>query len=61
MIIIQCEESWEIKYLGIKLLYKLIKIFSNVKDSRSDDDSLLIQQYEVQIQSCIRIIFTNKH
>ena len=60
MILVQCEESWEIKYLGIKLLYKLIKIFSNVKDSRSDDDSLLIQQYEVQISSCIKNIFNSK-
>ena len=60
MIIVQCEESWEIKYLGIKLLYKLIKIFSNVKDSRTDDDSLLIQQYEVQISSCIKNIFSSK-
>ena len=60
MIIIQCEESWEIKYLGIKLLYKLIKIFSNIKDTRTDDDSLLIQQYEVQIFSCIKNIFNSK-
>ena len=42
------------------VLYKLIKIFSNVKDSRSDDDSLLIQQYEVQISSCIKNIFNSK-
>ena len=60
LILVQCEESWEIKYLGIKLLYKLIKIFSNIKDSRSDDDSLLIQQYEVQISSCIKNIFISK-
>ena len=60
MIIVQCEESWEIKYLGINLLYKLIKLFSNIKDSRTDDDSLLIQQYEVQISSCIKNIFNSK-
>ena len=60
MILVQCEDSWEIKYLGIKLLYKLIKIFSNIKDSRNDDESLLIQQYEVQISSCIKNIFNSK-
>ena len=60
MILIQCEESWEIKYLGIKLLHKLLIKFSNIKDSRSDDDSLLIQQYEVQISSCIKNIFISK-
>ena len=46
MILFQSEDSWEIKYLGINLLYKLIKLFSNIKDSRTDDDSLLIQQYD---------------
>ena len=60
MILIQCEESWVIKYLGIKLLHKLLIKFSNIKDSRSDDDSLLIQQYEVQISSCIKNIFISK-
>ena len=60
MILIQCEESWEIKYLGIKLLHKLIIKFSNIKDIRGDDDSLLIQQYEVQISSCIKNIFISK-
>ena len=60
MILIQCEESWEIKYLGIKLLDKLIIKFSNIKDIRADDDSLLIQQYEVQISSCIKNIFISK-
>ena len=60
MILFQSEDSWEIKYLGINLLYKLIKLFSNIKDSRTDDDSLLIQQYEVQIFSCIKNIFNSK-
>ena len=60
MILVQSEESYQIKYLGVKLLYKLIKLFSNIKDSRSDDDSLLIQQYEVQISSCIKNIFNSK-
>ena len=60
MILIQCEESWEIKYLGIKLLHKLVIKYSNIKDTRSDDDSLLIQQYEVQISSCIKNIFISK-
>ena len=60
MILIQCEESWEIKYLGIKLLHKLIIKFSTIKDIRGDDDSLLIQQYEVQISSCIKNIFISK-
>ena len=60
MILIQCEESWEIKYLGIKLLHKLVIKYSNIKDLRSDDDSLLIQQYEVQISSCIKNIFISK-
>ena len=60
MILIQCEESWEIKYLGIKLLQKLIIKYSNIKDIRGDDDSLLIQQYEVQISSCIKNIFISK-
>ena len=60
MILIQCEESWEIKYLGVKLLYKLLVKFSNIKDIRGDDDSLLIQQYEVQISSCIKNIFISK-
>ena len=60
MILIQCEESWEIKYLGIKLLHKLLIKFSNIKDIRGDDDSLLIQQYEVQISSCIKNIFISK-
>ena len=60
MILIQCEESWEIKYLGINLLNKLIIKFSNIKDIRGDDDSLLIQQYEVQISSCIKNIFISK-
>ena len=60
LILVQSEDSWEIKYLGIKLLYQLIKIFSSIKDSRTDDDSLLIQQYEVQISSCIKNIFNSK-
>ena len=60
MLLLQSEDSWEIKYLGIKLLYKLIKIFSKIKDSRSDDESLLIQQYEVQISSCIKSILNSK-
>ena len=60
MILLQCEESWEIKYLGIKLLEKLIVYFHSVKDIRGDDDSLLIQQYEVQISSCIKNIFNSK-
>ena len=60
MILFQSEDSWEIKYLGINLLYKLIKLFSNIKDSRTDDDSLLIQQYEVQLFSCIKNIFNSK-
>ena len=60
MILIQCEESWEIKYLGIKLLHKLVIKYSNIKDFRSDDDSLLIQQYEIQISSCIKNIFISK-
>ena len=60
MILIQCEESWEIKYLGIKLLHKLVIKYSNIKDFRSDDNSLLIQQYEVQISSCIKNIFVSK-
>ena len=60
MILIQCEESWEIKYLGVKLLYKLLVKFSHIKDIRGDDDSLLVQQYEVQISSCIKSIFISK-
>jgi hypothetical protein len=60
LILVQSEDSWEIKYLGVKLLYQLIKIFSSIKDNRSDDDSLLIQQYEVQISSCIKNIFNSK-
>ena len=59
MVLVTCEESWEIKILGIELLDEIIQKFSNIIDPRTEDNSLLIQQYEVQIQSCIRIIFTN--
>jgi len=33
LILVQSEDSWEIKYLGIRLLYKLIKIFSKITEN----------------------------
>jgi hypothetical protein len=59
MVLISCEECWEIKYKGVELLYQVIRKFANIKDTRLDDNSLLIQQYEAQISSCLKIIFTN--
>jgi hypothetical protein len=59
MVLISCEECWEIKYKGVELLYQVIRKFANIKDTRLDDNSLLIQQYEAQINSCLKIIFTN--
>jgi hypothetical protein len=59
MVLISCEECWEIKYKGVELLYQVIRKFANIKDTRVDDNSLLIQQYEAQINSCLKIIFTN--
>ena len=59
MVLVQSEESWEIKLLGIKLMTMIITKFATIIDSRAEDDSLLIQQYEAQISSCIKIIFNN--
>ncbi len=36
-----------------------MKKFATIKDYRIDDGSLLLQQYEAQINSCLKIIFAN--
>ena len=59
MVLVSCEESWYIKILGIELLDEIIQKFATVIDTRTDENNLLIQQYEVQISSCIKIIFNN--
>ena len=59
MVLVQSEESWEIRILGIKLMTMLVSKFGTTIDERAEDDSLLIQQYEAQISSCIKIIFNN--
>lgn len=61
MLLISCEECWDIKIKGVELLLAIIEKFSKIKDNRTDDDSLLIQQYEAQISSCIKNIFTNTY
>lgn len=59
MVLILSEECWDIKVNGVNLLLEIIKRFSKIKDDRVDDNSLLIQQYEAQISSCIKMIFGN--
>jgi len=59
MVLILSEECWDIKVNGVNLLIEIIKRFSKIKDDRVDDNSLLIQQYEAQISSCIKMIFGN--
>jgi len=59
MVLILSEECWDIKVNGVNLLIEIIKRFSRIKDDRVDDNSLLIQQYEAQISSCIKMIFGN--
>ena len=60
IILIQCEESWEIKYLGIKFLHKLIIKYSDIKDIKSDNITLLIKQYGIQISNCFKNIFSSE-
>lgn len=59
MVLILSEECWDVKVNGVNLLIEIIKRFSKIKDDRVDDNSLLIQQYEAQISSCIKMIFGN--
>jgi len=61
MILISCEECWQIRSKGVELLKEIITKFAKLKDNRTDDDSLLIQQYEAQISSCLKTIFNNSY